>query len=378
MKSVVLLGATGSIGKNTLDVIREHRDKFYLKGISSTGSNPGLIKWIVDEFKPEFVATVNPIDIKGPFKIIEGTNCNERLVEEVDADIFVIALSGIDGILPTYRAVKKGKRVALANKESIVSAGRIIVDTAKKSGAEIIPIDSEHSAIYQCIMGQDRKSLRKVILTASGGPFLDTPLDELDKVTVEDALKHPIWRMGKKITIDSATMMNKGLEMIEAYFLFDLRAEQIDVVIHREGIVHSMVEFKDGAIIAQMGLSDMRIPIAFALSYPERLKLENLSLNFTIPFNISFQPPDYRRFPLLKLAREILTEEKDHLFIGLNTANELAVKAFLSGRIKFTQIERIVSSVIETLPYREIREIGDVLEYTNTVKELTTHLLQKL
>lgn len=378
MKSVVLLGATGSIGRHTLDVIREHRDKFYLKGISSTGSNPELIRCIVDEFHPEFVAVVNPIGIESPINIIVGNNCNERLVEEVDADIFVIAISGIDGILPTYRAVKKGKRVALANKESIVSAGRIILNTAKKNGAEIIPVDSEHSAIYQCITGQDVKSLKRVILTASGGPFIDTPLEELEKVTVEDALKHPVWKMGKKITVDSATMMNKGLEMIEAYFLFDLKPSQIDVVIHREGIVHSMVEFADGAIIAQMGPSDMRIPIAFALSYPERLKLENLSLDFATPINLSFQPPDYRRFPLLKLSREILSEEKDHLFVGLNTANELAVRAFLSGRIKFTQIERIVSSVIEILPYREIKEIGDVLEYTSTVKKLTERIIQNL
>ncbi|MGB9668557.1 MAG: 1-deoxy-D-xylulose-5-phosphate reductoisomerase [Thermosulfidibacteraceae bacterium] len=378
MKSVVLLGATGSIGKSTLEVIREHKDKFYLKGISVKGKNPETLRNIIDEFKPEFVGVVENINLSGNFKIIKGKDCNERLVEEVEADIYVIAISGIEGILPTFYAVKKGKRVAIANKESIVSAGRIILQEASKNNTEIIPIDSEHSAIFQCLQGQNRSNLRRIILTASGGPFLDTPLEELEKVTVEDVLKHPIWNMGRKITVDSATMMNKGLEMIEAYFLFKLRPEEIDVIIHREGVVHSLVEFKDGAILAQLGIPDMRIPIAYALSYPERLNLKSTTLDFSSITRLSFNSPDYNRFPLLKLTREILQKEEDYLFIALNTANDIAVNAFLEGRIRFLDIYKVVNKTLILSKPTNISTLEDTLSYTKLVKSYTKKVIEDL
>ncbi|MEO0278626.1 MAG: 1-deoxy-D-xylulose-5-phosphate reductoisomerase [candidate division WOR-3 bacterium] len=376
MRSICILGVTGSIGKSALDVIRANKDKFYLKGISTTGRKKNKIIEIIKEFNPEFVATEIEIGVKDYVKnYITGSGFNEKLISYCEADVYLIAISGIAGILPTYKAVKTGRIVAIANKESIVSAGRFIIKEAEKAKTTLIPVDSEHSAIFQCLQGQDRNALRRIILTATGGPFLDYTQEELEKVTVEDALRHPVWNMGKKITIDSATLMNKGLEMIEAYYLFKVEPKAIDVLIHREGIIHSMVEFKDGAIIAQLGIPDMRIPIAFALSYPERLETNAGYLDFNKVGKLTFFEPDYSKFPLLRICKEALKKQKESLFITINTANEVAVKAFLEGKIKFTDIHRIVELTLEKANTTIPNSIDDVLKLSKEVERLTNLLI---
>ncbi len=356
------MGSTGSIGKQALEVIGLHRDRFEVVGLSATGKQAELFAKQVAEFSPKFVATCRGVEL--PYEIVHfvGEDAVLRLVDETDADIYLIALSGTSGILPTYKAVLKGRRVALANKESLVSAGAFIVEASRAYGSEIIPVDSEHSAIFQCLMGQDRDALRRIILTASGGPFLRRPLEELESITVEEALAHPIWNMGPKITIDSATMMNKGLEVIEARWLFSVSADKIDVLVHPQGIVHSMVEFVDGSVIAQMGVPDMRIPISFALGFPQRIPSGASFLSLKEASPLTFEEPDFKRFPLLKLAYEALKGDEKVLPVILNSANEEAVEAFLSGKIKFTAIFDVVSYCMDVLSKERVESIEDVLE----------------
>ncbi|WP_457679108.1 1-deoxy-D-xylulose-5-phosphate reductoisomerase [Thermovibrio sp.] len=362
MKRVLILGSTGSIGRNALEVIRRFKEEFKVVGLVA-GRNASLLLKQALEFKPEGVALFEG-KVEG-VKLFKGLEGIKRLIEEVEYDICIAAISGADGILPTYWAAKKGGRLALANKESLVCGGKFIKEVAR----EIIPVDSEHSAIFQCLNGEKRESLEEVILTASGGPFWKRR--DLKGITPKEALNHPNWKMGKKITIDSATLMNKGLEVIEAYWLFELPAEKIKVVIHPQSIVHSLVRFKDGSILSQMGAPDMKVPIAYALSYPRRLPLlkefKELYLNL-YNLKLEFYEPDYQKFPCLKLAYEALKVGYPYPIV-LNAADEVAVELFLKGKLEFTEIPRLISETLEKANFKEPKTIEEVVEIDLKARE---------
>ncbi len=337
MKKVLILGSTGSIGINTLDVIRQHPDKFSVTALTINTRIDLLIPQI-EEFKPEFVVVTNESAAE---KLRGNTNINCEILSGVEGlvsaaanceyDILLGAMVGFAGLLPTIEAVKRGKRIALANKETLVVAGELITKLSLEHNSEIIPVDSEHSAIYQCLVGEKAEQVEKLILTASGGPFFKKSRAELNKVTVKEALTHPNWKMGDKITIDSASLMNKGLEVIEARWLFGLPKEKISVVVHPQSIIHSMVEFIDGSVKAQLGMPDMRLPIQYALSFPKRLKNDLPKTDFTAVKELTFFEPDMEKFQCLKLAYGALKVGGTAPCI-LNAANEVAVKGFLKGK----------------------------------------------
>ncbi|MDQ0860094.1 1-deoxy-D-xylulose-5-phosphate reductoisomerase [Bacillus sp. V2I10] len=351
MKKISLLGATGSIGQQTLDVIRSHPDQFQLVAMSF-GSNLELGRKAISDFSPSLVA-VNEIHVysqlKEEFPNITFTYGAEGLIEAAvisEAEIVVNAVVGSVGLLPTLKAIESRKTIALANKETLVTAGHLVTEHARKYGVALLPVDSEHSAIFQCLQGENPKSLERLIVTASGGSFRDRKREELADVTVDAALNHPNWSMGAKITIDSATMMNKGLEVIEAHWLFDLPYEKIEVLLHKESIIHSMAEFHDRSVIAQLGSPDMRVPIQYALSYPERLPLSSTKqLNLWEVGKLHFEKADFERYRCLQFAY-------DSGKIGgtmptvLNAANEEAVGAFLKGQIAFLQIEDLIEKAL--------------------------------
>jgi len=343
VKQVAVLGSTGSIGRQTLEVISAHPKHFGIIGLAA-GKNLDLLTRQISQFQPRFVYFQDrkalPADTDYTFLSLE------EMASHPEVDIVVMATSGKWGLHPTLAAVKAGKRLALANKESLVMAGEIITTEAKQNRAKILPVDSEHSAIWQCLEGETGKP-NKIILTASGGPFYHYSQAKLNKVTVEQALKHPSWRMGKKVTIDSATLMNKGLEVIEAHWLFGFPFEHINVLIHPQSIIHSMVEFGDGSVKAQLGCPDMRLPIQYALSYPERLPNPQLpKLDWESIKELTFAPPDYDSFPCLKLATEAGRRGGTYPAV-LCGADEVAVELFLSGGIKFTDIARLVEQALE-------------------------------
>lgn len=353
MKYISLLGATGSIGKQTLDVIRNHPDKFRLVAMS-VGQNIDLTREIINEFKPEFVSVRNHDDYK-KLKIEYDDQINfsygdDGIVEVAvydRANILVNAVMGSVGLYPTLQAINAKKTIALANKETLVTAGHLVMAAAKEKGVSILPVDSEHSAIFQCLQGEEAKNIDRLIITASGGSFRDQTREELINVTVDQALNHPNWSMGAKITIDSATMMNKGLEVIEAHWLFDLPYEKIDVLLHRESIIHSMVEFQDTSVKAQLGSPDMRVAIQYALSYPDRFPLKTGSkLNLADIGKLHFQEMDFQRFRCLKLAYDA-GNIGGTLPTVLNAANEAAVTAFLNRKITFLQIDNLVEKALE-------------------------------
>jgi 1-deoxy-D-xylulose-5-phosphate reductoisomerase len=351
VKKISLLGATGSIGQQTLDVIRSHPDQFQLVAMSF-GSNLELGRKAISDFSPSLVA-VNDIraysQLKEEFPNITFTYGAEGLIETAvisEAEIVVNAVVGSVGLLPTLKAIESRKTIALANKETLVTAGHLVTEHAKKYGVALLPVDSEHSAIFQCLQGENPKSLERLIVTASGGSFRDRSREELAGVTIDEALNHPNWSMGAKITIDSATMMNKGLEVIEAHWLFDLPYEKIEVLLHKESIIHSMAEFHDRSVIAQLGSPDMRVPIQYALSYPERLPLSSTKqLNLWEAGKLHFEKADFERYRCLQFAY-------DSGKIGgtmptvLNAANEEAVGAFLKGQIAFLQIEELIEKAL--------------------------------
>jgi len=345
VKQVAVLGSTGSIGRQTLEVVRALLHHFSVIGLAA-GKNTNLLARQINQFQPRFVYYQ---DEKTPpqFTAAEYEFLSlEEMASHPEVDIVVMATSGKWGLSPTLAAVKAGKRVALANKESLVMAGEIITKEAKLNGAQIMPIDSEHSAIWQCLEGETQKPTQ-LILTASGGPFLHYSPVQLSEVTVEQALRHPSWRMGRKVTIDSATLMNKGLEVIEAHWLFDMHLDHIKVLIHPQSIVHSMVEFSDGSIKAQLSYPDMRLPIQYALSYPERLPNPQLPrLDWEGIKKLTFELPDLDTFPCLKLAIEVGRGEGTYPAV-LCAADETAVEFFLSKRIKFTDIARLVGQALE-------------------------------
>jgi len=350
MKELIILGSTGSIGRQTLDVVRKHQDAFKIIGLSAH-QNVDLLAEQINEFKPKAVAVSDRKYVqklrnllKKDVDILDGKDALTELVL-FDADLVLNALVGSAGLESTIAVIKTGKTLALANKESMVVGGEIINRLLSKNGGVIIPVDSEHSAIYQCFLGEKTQEINKVILTASGGPFRGKRSSELRRVTVEEALAHPKWNMGKKISIDSATLMNKGLEIIEAHYLFNLSYDDIEVVIHPQSVIHSMVEFVDGSIKAHMGPTDMRIPIQYALSYPERLPSPIPMLNLLTVDKLTFEEPDLVNFTCLRCAVEAGKKGKTYPAV-LNAANEEAVAAFLNGEIAFLTIPEVVDKVL--------------------------------
>lgn len=354
MKSLVILGSTGSIGVTTLDLVARFPDRFRAVGLAA-GRNVERLAEQVRQFRPDAVATADQAgadalrallpDYRGA--ILAGIDGISQVATAPGADLVISALVGAIGLQPTLAAIEAGRDVALANKEVLVVAGELVQAAAKRRGVNVFPIDSEHNAIYQAMHGHRRGDVKRIILTASGGPFLRAGMDELRRATPEQALKHPTWKMGAKITIDSSTLMNKGLEVIEAHWLFDLPAERIDVVIHPQSIVHSMVEYVDGSVLAQLGIPDMAIPISYILAYPERLTLDHLpSLDLVKAGRLEFVAPDTERFPCLALAYEALRARGSAPAV-LNAANEVLVATFLEGGIGYLDIPGIAARVLE-------------------------------
>jgi len=349
MKRITLLGATGSIGLRTLDLVSSFPEEFQVAGLAARGSNIELIADLCRKYSPRAVALLDAgaldrlaqlLPAPRP-ELLKGADGLVALARDVEADVVVSALVGGAGLLPTMAAILAGRTVALANKETLVVAGSLMTAAARARGVKLLPVDSEHSAVFQCLAGHNRADVHRILLTASGGPFRETPKAQLATMTVEDALKHPTWKMGAKITIDSATLMNKGLEIIEARWLFDVAPDQVQVVVHPQSIVHSMVEYLDGSVIAQLGVADMGVPILYALTYPERRPTPAARLDLTRVGQLTFYEPDTDKFPCLRLAREAL-EHGGGAPVVLNAANEIAVAAFLDRRIGFTEIARLI------------------------------------
>ena len=375
-KRIAILGSTGSIGTQTLDVIRQHRDLFEVELISARSSVDALIAQarefdaanvvICDERRYPPVAEA----LKGSrSKVWGGISSLCDLVRESSVDIVVGAMVGFSGLRPTLAALEAGKTVALANKETLVAAGPIVVETLRRHKGKILPVDSEHSAIFQCLLASGGNPVEKIHLTASGGPFRTWDREQIARATAAQALKHPNWDMGAKVTIDSATMMNKGLEVIEARWLFDVPAEKINVVVHPESIIHSMIEFKDGAIIAQLGCPDMREPIGLALSYPERITVGNRKLDFATLGSLTFQAPDLKRFPNLELAYEAI-RRGGNAPCALNASNEVAVAAYLKGLISFYDISRINEKCLAGMDFVAQPELDDIFETNRMVASM--------
>jgi 1-deoxy-D-xylulose-5-phosphate reductoisomerase len=362
-KKLVLLGATGSIGDSTLKVIRKNPDKIQLVGISANQQAEKLLK-IAEEFKVPHACLSSEkgsvITFPSCTNLETGKDSLQELASLAAADIVVVAVVGAAGLMPTLAALKSGKDVVLANKESLVMGGEIVTKTAKKYGARIIPADSEHNGVFQCIQDQPQQSIESIILTASGGPFRDLPLDQLDRVSIEQALCHPNWSMGKKITVDSATMANKGLELIEARWLFNLQPKQLEVVIHPPSIVHAIVRFIDGCCLAQMTPPSMTFAMQNAILFPERHQGVEPSLDFSKPLDLSFSPPSLERYPCLRLAQESM-EEGNSASLVFNASNEIAVDAFLRNRIGFLDIPRIIELTLNQIESISTESIEDIL-----------------
>jgi 1-deoxy-D-xylulose-5-phosphate reductoisomerase len=383
MKYISILGSTGSIGTQTLDVVREHADE--LKVCAITGNNNiELLKEQIIEFSPMLCCVMNeekasilknilPSHIKT--EIMSGMEGLIAAAEYDKSEIIVTAVSGMIGLRPTVAAIKKGKTIALANKETLVTGGEYIMNLAREYHAPILPVDSEHSAIFQSLMANDKKSIHKIVLTASGGPFKGKPTEFLKSVKIEDALKHPNWSMGKKVTIDSATLMNKGLEVIEAKFLFDVEPEQIEVVVHPQSIIHSGVEFCDHSTIAQLGLPDMRVPIQFALFYPRRSHNSYKSLSLSEIGSLTFEKPDMEVFKCLKLAFDSL-KEGGTMPAVLNASNEACVSLFLDKKISFLDIGNINEKVMSMHKKEKIESIETILNAEEWTKKAINSLLK--
>ena len=378
MKNLAILGSTGSIGVNALNVVSAHPEKYRVLALSA-GRNTELLKKQIEIFKPKAVALLdesltndlkNALVGKGLPKIFFGTEGFKRLATMPEVDTVVSAITGAAGLMPTYEGIRAGKEIALANKETMVMAGPLVLDEAKKQGVSILPIDSEHSAILQSLQGHAKEDVKRIILTASGGPFRNMTRKEMAGVTAAQALKHPNWEMGTKITIDSATMMNKGLEVIEAKWLFDVGIDQIDVLIHPQSIVHSMVEYKDGSIISQMGIPDMMIPIAYALAYPRHIKTGLPSLDLVTAGPLGFERPDLERFKCLALALRAAAVGGSMPTV-LNGANEIAVDAFLNQKIGFLDIPEVIEKTMDDHEVQPIDRITSVMDADAWAREKT-------
>lgn len=380
MKYISLLGATGSIGTQTLDIINEHPNEFSLVAIS-VGRNVKLTRKIITEFNPTLVSVQDKETyetLKAEFPCTSFAFGEEGLVEVAvfdKADVLVNAVMGSVGLFPTLQAIEAKKTIAIANKETLVTAGHLVMDAVKRNGVELLPVDSEHSAIFQALNGEKPKSIERLILTASGGSFRDLTRKELEDVTLEQALSHPNWSMGAKITIDSASMMNKGLEVIEAHWLFSVPYEKIDVVLHKESIIHSMVEFHDSSIIAQLGTPDMRVPIQYALTHPDRLPLRSAKrLNLAQIGLLNFKEMDLERFRCLKFAYEA-GKVGGTMPTVLNAANEVAVAAFIDGKITFLQIEDLIEKALESHQSIENPSLATIQEIDKETRTFVQRLL---
>ena len=378
MKNITILGSTGSIGCSTLAVIRQNPDLFKAFALTG-GQNVGNMTEQCLEFRPNYVAMAdeqaaqqlrkNLLELKLNIEVLHGQQAICDLAELTEVDMVMAAIVGAAGLKPTLAAIKKGKRILLANKESLVTCGHLFMQAVKQYGAQLLPVDSEHNAIFQSLPTTVQQNLgfanltdygiTKIVLTGSGGPFRDLPLNQLSSVTPEQAIAHPNWSMGKKISVDSATMMNKGLEYIEARWLFNASADEMEIIIHPQSIIHSMVRYQDGSVIAELGMPDMCTPIAYAMSYPDRISSTVPALDFTKISSLTFTQPDFNRYPCLKLAIDAFNQGQAAT-TALNAANEIAVEAFLQNKIGFMDIAKQVSTVLETLDFPEPTTIEDV------------------
>jgi 1-deoxy-D-xylulose-5-phosphate reductoisomerase len=368
-KKLSILGSTGSIGVSTLQIVERFPEFFEVIGLAA-GQNRALLEDQIRKFKPKVVSlsdnnTVAEMKKKRPgLEILSGVDGLIRVATFPEVDMVVSALVGAVGLIPTMSAIRAGKDIALANKETLVMAGDIVMKEADERGIKILPVDSEHSAIFQCLQGHRHEDITRLILTASGGPFINLPASMLKKVTPEDALKHPSWKMGSKITVDSATLMNKGLEVIEAHYLFGIDVDRIHILLHPQSLIHSAVEFKDGSVIAQMALPDMKGPISYALSYPERLESDLPPLNLAAIGSLTFMEPDFERFPCLPLAYSAI-KEGGTMPAVLSAANEIAVELFLENRLEFTDIPVIIKETMDVHKlaesYRDKPLLDDIL-----------------
>ena len=382
MKALSIIGSTGSVGVTTLDVVARFPDRFQVVAMAA-GRNLDLLADQIRRFRPQLVSVETPALARElaerirPLQptIMHGSEGAIAVATHPEAKLLMSALVGALGLPPTLAAIKAGKDIAFANKEVLVVAGEIITRAVRENGVRLLPVDSEHNAVFQCIEGRPPASVRRIVLTASGGPFRQWPAERFGEITIKDALNHPTWRMGNKITIDSATLMNKGLEVIEAHWLFDLAPEKIDVVIHPQSVIHSMVELVDGSVIAEMAIPDMAIPVAFALAWPERLPLDHLPrLSLVDCANLSFEQPDFARFPCLRLAFEAL-RAGGTMAACLNAANEELVAGFLAGRARFTEIPDHIESVMSRHQNSPVRTLEDVLEVDGWARAAARELM---
>lgn len=384
MKNISLLGATGSIGQQTADVVRSHPDQFKIVALSA-GKNIELVRAYIQEFEPKLVSVQTEEDyhvLKSEFfsrKDIEFMYGDEGLTAVAvfdQATILVNAVIGSVGLYPTLQAIKAKKDIAIANKETLVTAGHLVISEAKKAGVRLLPVDSEHSAIFQALQGEREKNIERLVITASGGSFRDRTREELKGVTVEEALNHPNWSMGAKITIDSASMMNKGLEVIEAHWLFDLPYDKIDVLLHKESVIHSMVEFHDSSVIAQLGSPDMRVPIQYALTYPDRMPLEGRKrLNLAEAGKLHFSDMDFSRYPCLQFAYKA-GKMGGTMTTVLNAANEAAVSAFLSGKVSFLEIETLIEKALNQHSVIALPDLETIQEVDNMTRQYIESLVK--
>jgi len=369
VKRITILDSTGTIGRRALELVAQFPERLAVAGLAARGSNLEQLREQILRHRPQAVALLDPgavdrlaRELPPPRpELLGGLDGITAVAAQTDAALVLSALVGGVGLLPTMAAIRAGRGVGLANKEALVMAGALMTAAARAAGVELLPVDSEHSAVFQCLAGGKREEVRRILLTASGGPFASRPREELEGVTPAEALRHPTWRMGAKITVDSATLMNKGLEIIEAYWLFGLPLSRIEVVIHPQSIVHSMVEFVDGSVLAQLGVPDMGIPILYALTYPDRVASEAPTLDLTRVGHLTFLPPDTGKFPCLALARQA-AEAGGSAPVVLNAANEVAVEAFLAGRIGFTRIPALIAEALEAHPARPIERLEQCLE----------------
>jgi 1-deoxy-D-xylulose-5-phosphate reductoisomerase len=380
VKRILLFGSTGSIGCNVLDIVAKNRDKFGVELLSCHSNVKLLIEQAI-AFNVAAVHLSNPVDaetvrqaLPTSTQIYSGNTTYAEIIRDIDADLVVNAIVGAAGLEVSYHALAAGKTLALANKESLVAGGELLKQVCRQTGAQIIPIDSEHSAVFQCLQAGRSDEVEEIILTASGGPFRNRPKGTFDSITIEEALKHPNWSMGAKITIDSATMMNKCLEVIEAHFLFDLAPEEIDVVIHPESVIHSMVQFRDGSVIAQLSPPDMRLPIAYALQFPERLTTDLPRMDFGQLKTLHFESVDHERFPAIALAYKVL-RSGGLAALTLNAANEVAVAAFLAGKIKLPDIYAVVDMMVVESDVIAKPSLSELLEADRQVRKRTEEMI---
>ena len=383
MKRITILGSTGSIGTQTLDVVRKNKDKFQVVAISANSSIDLLLEQIM-EFSPKYVAVYNkesalklkemiPENIN--IEVVSGMDGLVKICQLEEVNVVLTAVVGMIGLVPTMAAIKAKKTIALANKETLVTAGELVMSEAKKNNVEILPVDSEHSAIFQCLNGERKQDIEKILLTASGGPFRGKKREELVNVTKNEALKHPNWDMGRKISIDSSTLMNKGLEVIEAKWLFDVDVEDIEVVVHPQSIIHSMVSFRDSSVISQMGCPDMRLPIEYALTYPERLKTDFERLDLAKVATLTFEKPDMETFPCLALAFKVLKLGGTYP-AALNSANEFLVNEFLNDKIGFYDIPYYIEKTLDCHKNRVNPTLEDILEVDKETRAFLANLLK--